>query len=242
MGKEYRGPNPITLRRVTPLMTSGRFVCKIQDKALFGCGLLGCAPMPESETGEPTARSEARSDPRDEELMAAAQAGDDGALTKLIARYRRPLYGFLWRRANHDVDDLFQETWLRVVRSIHRFDTDRRFSTWLFQIANNLCRDRGRRGAADRRKREAFSHTEKAGKDHAGASADALDATTLLTVLSDLQREVVVLRYYQQRSEAETAEILDIPKGTVKSRLHAAITAMRREVSSAPDPKEDANA
>ena len=52
----------------------------------------------------------------------------------------------------------------------------------------------------------------------------------------------VVLRYYQQRSEAETAEILEIPKGTVKSRLHAAITAMRREVSSASDPKEEENA
>ena len=198
--------------------------------------------MPESETRCATPGSEAHGDPSDEALMAAAQAGDDGALARLIARYRRPLYGFLWRRTSHDVDDLFQETWLRVVRSIQRFDTDRRFSTWLFQIANNLCRDRGRRLAADLRKREAFSHTDRAAKATAAASTDALDAAGLLAALSDLQREVVVLRYYQQRSEAETAEILGIPKGTVKSRLHAAIASMRREVSKASDPKEDANA
>ena len=173
----------------------------------------------------------------DEELMVQLQAGDEGALAVLIDRWRGPLYGFLHRRVPAAAsDDLFQETWLRVVRARRRFDPSRRFSTWLFQIANNLCRDRGRRLAADRRKREAYATAESlrnASEGHAPGAA--LDAAALLSVLSDLQREVVVLRYYQHRSEAETAEILGVPRGTVKSRLHSAIANMKKAVSPETD-------
>ena len=78
--------------------------------------------------------------------MVRVQAGEEGALVALMDRYKGPLYGFLSRRVEDSiVDDLFQESWLRVVRARDRFDPRRRFSTWIFQIANNLCRDRGRR-------------------------------------------------------------------------------------------------
>ena len=81
--------------------------------------------------------------------MVRVQAGDEGALAALMDRYKGPLYGFLNRRVGDAAaDDLFQESWLRVVRARDRFDPRRRFSTWIFQIANNLCRDRGRRRAA----------------------------------------------------------------------------------------------
>ncbi|NNL86124.1 MAG: sigma-70 family RNA polymerase sigma factor, partial [Myxococcales bacterium] len=130
----------------------------------------------------------------DEDLMAAAQRGDQDALSALITRYRKPLYGFLWRRVDGDVDDLFQETWLRVVRSRHRFSPQRRFSTWLFQIANNLCRDRARRRAAERRRREGFGQT--APTHTRPPSGARVDARKLLSHLSDAQREAVVSRYY----------------------------------------------
>ena len=69
----------------------------------------------------------------DEDLMVRVQAGDDAALGVLIERWRGPLYGFLHRRVEASAtDDLFQDTWLRVVRSRQRFDPSRRFSTWLF--------------------------------------------------------------------------------------------------------------
>src|SRR5881396_2744931 len=84
--------------------------------------------------------------PTDEELIAAVAGGDGRALETLIGRYERGLFQFIHRHTGgRDVEDLYQETWLRVVRAATRFDPRRRFSTWLFQIALNLCRDWHRR-------------------------------------------------------------------------------------------------
>src|SRR5438874_3997315 len=82
----------------------------------------------------------------DEELIAAVASGDGRALEELCRRWERPLFQLIRRHTGgRDVEDLYQETWLRVARAAHRFDTRRRFSTWLFQIALNLCRDHHRR-------------------------------------------------------------------------------------------------
>jgi RNA polymerase sigma-70 factor (ECF subfamily) len=166
----------------------------------------------------------------DEDLMVRVQAGDPQALSALIDRWRGPLYAFLWRRAGDGADDLFQESWIRVARARDRFDRSRRFSTWLFQIANNLCRDRWRRIDARRRALDALrDETHVTGR--AAAEPPALPADSELTrrlgALPERLREVLVLRYYHDQSEAEIAEILGIPRGTVKSRLHAAVRAAR---------------
>src|SRR5438093_12603052 len=82
----------------------------------------------------------------DEVLIAAVADGDGRALEELCRRWERPLFHFIHRHTSgRDVEDLYQETWLRVVRAARRFDPRRRFSTWLFQIALNLCRDWHRR-------------------------------------------------------------------------------------------------
>lgn len=161
--------------------------------------------------------------------MVCVQAGDPQALAALIDRWRGPLYAFLWRRAGDGADDLFQESWIRVARARDRFDRSRRFSTWLFQIANNLCRDRWRRLDARRRALDSFEEeTRVSGRD---VAEPLLPADTRLArrleALPERLREVLVLRYYQDQSEAEIAEILGIPRGTVKSRLHAAVRAAR---------------
>jgi RNA polymerase sigma-70 factor, ECF subfamily len=169
----------------------------------------------------------------DEDLMVRVQAGDSQALTALIDRWRGPLYAFLWRRAGDGADDLFQESWIRVARARDRFDRSRRFSTWLFQIANNLCRDRWRRLDARRRAFDALRDetlaTGRSAADPPALPADA-ELTRRLEALPERLREVLVLRYYQDQSEAEIAEILGIPRGTVKSRLHAAVRAARELV------------
>ena len=162
--------------------------------------------------------------------MVSVQAGDPQALAALIDRWRAPLYGFLWRRAGDAADDLFQESWIRVARARDRFDRSRRFSTWLFQIANNLCRDRWRRLDARRRAMDSLQDEVRAGgRDHV-ATPELPDEHAIerrLERLPERLREVLVLRYYQDLGEAEIAEILDIPRGTVKSRLHAAVRAAR---------------
>ncbi|HVH06749.1 MAG TPA: sigma-70 family RNA polymerase sigma factor [Myxococcota bacterium] len=164
-------------------------------------------------------------EPTDEELMVQVQAGNESALGTLVERWRSPLFGFLQRRTGPaDADDLFQETWLRVVRARRRFDPRRRFSTWLFQIANNLCRDRFRRSAVALRGRVAYAELPAA---PASGPDVRLDLERRLAALPDRLREVLVLRYFRDLGEREIAELLEIPAGTVKSRLHAAVRALR---------------
>src|SRR5881409_1366472 len=149
----------------------------------------------------------------DEELIAAVASGDGRGLEELCRRWERPLYQLIARHTGaRDVEDLYQETWLRVVRAARRFDPARRFSTWLFQIAVNLCRDWQRRPPPE------------------PVDPAAVDAHRLLATLPEAQRSAVILRYYHDLPEEEVAAILGCPRGTVKSRLHH---AMRRLLETA---------
>jgi len=155
----------------------------------------------------------------DEALIAAVAGGDGSALAELYRRWERPLFRFIDRHTGgRDVEDLYQETWLRVVRAARRFDPERRFSTWLFQIALNLCRDWHRRPPPEPAEVDDVATTDA----HVDA---AIDARRLLAALPEPQRSEVILRYYHDLGEDEVAAVLDCPRGTVKSRLH---NAMRR--------------
>jgi RNA polymerase sigma-70 factor (ECF subfamily) len=167
----------------------------------------------------------------DEQLVSELARGDEAALRELLTRYERPLSHFIFRHTGgRDVEDLYQETWIRVVQHARRFDPAKRFSTWMFQIALNLCRDWHRRARAD--PDSAAGATASVNLERREA---ALDAAALLAALPEPQREVIILRYYHDLSEEETAAVLGCPKGTVKSRLHnalARLTAMVREEES----------
>jgi RNA polymerase sigma-70 factor (ECF subfamily) len=159
----------------------------------------------------------------DEALIGEVAQGDEPALRELLRRYERPLSHFIYRyTAGRDVEDLYQETWLRVVRAATRFEPGKRFSTWLFQIAVNLCRDWRRRvppevtDAAD----------ETAAAEHLDRVDAGMDAVRLLARLPAQQREVLILRYFHDLTEDETAAILECPKGTVKSRMHQALARL----------------
>jgi RNA polymerase sigma-70 factor, ECF subfamily len=169
----------------------------------------------------------------DAELVRAVGAGDGTALAELCMRWQRPLYRFLHRYgAGDDADDLFQETWIRVVRSARRFDGERRFSTWLFQIALNLARDEGRR----RGRTEPDEGVDVADPDGIERVERTIDARRLLDGLPEAQREVVLLRLFADRSEDECAEILGCPRGTVKSRLHLAVKRLSEQARTEGDP------
>jgi RNA polymerase sigma factor (sigma-70 family) len=162
----------------------------------------------------------------DEALMAAVARGDGHAFEVLCRRWEGPLHRLIWRQTGgRDADDLHQETWLRVVRAAGRFDTSRRFSTWLFRIALNLCHDWHRRRPPE--PAQGVEAQPVGGADPAGTVGAALDAARLLAALPEAQREVVVLRCYHDLSEADVAAILDVPVGTVKSRFHHALARMR---------------
>ena len=145
----------------------------------------------------------------DEALMSRVRHGDTPALTELFTRYRSRLYVFLARRVGDAAaDDLFQETWLRVVRARDRFDPGRRFSTWLFQIATNLCRDSGRRRAVKGKAEDAMRDAERGDPMRKAPSPDLrLDVQRRLAELPERLQEVLLLRYFEQMTETEIAEV-----------------------------------
>ena len=158
----------------------------------------------------------------DEELVRRVAQGDEDALAELLRRYERSLSHFLYRQtAGRDVEDLYQETWLRVVRAADRFDAARKFSTWMFQIAVNLCRDWHRRRPPEPQQPGADAVASEAGSMEA-----RVDAGRLLATLPEAQREVLILRYYHDLTEEDIALIAACPKGTVKSRLHNALARL----------------
>lgn len=170
----------------------------------------------------------------DETLMAAVAVGDGAALAELCRRWEQPLFRLLARQTGgRDVDDLYQETWLHVVRAAGRFTQGRPFRPWLFQIAINCCRDWARRRRVDPLEHAAEAPSEPSDRGSTRIEA-VLDADRLLASLPPAQRDVVILRYYHDLPEGEVAEILGCPPGTVKSRLHHAIVRLVAAVRGAP--------
>lgn len=179
--------------------------------------------------------------PSDEALLAAHIAGDKTALRGLISRYERELLHFLYRFMGDRAaaEDVFQEAFLQVHQSAAQFDTERRFKPWLFTIAANKARDQLRSAA----RRPASSLQSTMDGDDSGTteflSLMASDEETPETHLEREElramvqsvvmsmpanlREILLLSYFNQFPYKQISEILDIPVGTVKSRLHSAV-------------------
>jgi RNA polymerase sigma-70 factor (ECF subfamily) len=161
----------------------------------------------------------------DEELMRAVALGDERALGVLVDRHAPRIHAFLVRLVDDasDADDLVQETWLRVARGAGSFDPARRFRPWLYGVAANLARDLQRRRRVRARPLEP-GPTATTPSD----PSVALDLRARLGELPTRLREVVLLRYFEDMSEAEMSRALRVPPGTVKSRLHAALRKLRQ--------------
>lgn len=185
----------------------------------------------------------------DEALMAALAQGDSGALRTLMQRYRGPLYGYLVRMLNSkdDAEDLFQEVFLRVLRHAGRFEAGRRFRPWLYTIAGNMVRNTYRWRSY--RQNVPLDREDDEGQSLAGQlqgegeapsapaeRAEVADAVrTAVESLPPKGRVALVLFYYQGLSYEEVSEALEIPLGTVKSRIH---NAMKR-LGKALEPQKD---
>ena len=156
----------------------------------------------------------------------------------LVDRHYDALMGYLYRMCGGNrplVEDLAQETFLRVLRSIGRYDYPRPFKPWLYAIATNLARSHYAR--ADTRRSMTIANpvakdatTNPPIEDIVTNSEDVRQAVQALMMLPDHFREVIVLRYLQELSLAEIAEALDIPVGTVKSRLSNGLRKLREVV------------
>ena len=179
--------------------------------------------------------------PTDEELLAEYLSGDVASFELFVRRHMRELHQFALRFTADSVaaEDVVQETLIQLHTSAHKFDPARRFKPWLFTIAANKARDYLRRRT---RKRELpidayVEHDGDAGQrfiDLFSAAPRSPDDDLLLEEKRRLVksavdevpqrlREVLILAYYHRFPYREMAEILDVPLGTIKSRLHAAV-------------------
>jgi len=167
----------------------------------------------------------------DEALMQAYCQGETKAFDELLSRYRTPLFSTLCRLVGDRTlaEDLFQETFLRVIRNAGRFDPRRNFSGWLYQIARNLGVDALRQRGV--RQEQALADEAPApGPDPERALASAEQGLAIakgLQLLSLEQREVFVLREFSGLSFKEIAEITGSPLNTVLGRMHLAVKKLR---------------
>ncbi len=183
----------------------------------------------------------------DEQLLASYAQGDQPALAELIRRYQQELFAFLARFVSDAAaaDDLFQETFFQVHRNAKSFDAGRRFRPWLFTIAANKARDHLR--ATGRHYVQSLDNTAgRGGSDESTTFVDLMDSgmapppleiaggedraavQRILAALPGHYREVLVMSYFHEFSYKEMADMLHIPLGTVKSRLHAALACFAR--------------
>jgi RNA polymerase sigma-70 factor, ECF subfamily len=160
----------------------------------------------------------------DETLMLEFQKGSREAFEELFARYRGPLYGFFRRRLNGDqrAEDLMQETFLAVIRATARYEPRALVRTYLYGIAMNLV-------MAERRKqfRDAPAGTMAAEPATENEPEAVLWIRQALAKLDESEREILMLREYEQLSYAEIAELVNVPVNTVRSRLFRARMALK---------------
>jgi RNA polymerase sigma-70 factor (ECF subfamily) len=171
----------------------------------------------------------------DENLLAAVLYGDMDALAMLVERYQRPLTGYLDRLVGPDwslAQDLAQETFLRVLRQRDERG-DRPFRPWLFAIATNLARDHFKSAAVQRAApldddlQTSLVDKTAGPEERALAEERGAVIAAALNTLNVEYRATLSLRFYNGLSLQEIAEILEIPLGTVKSRLSTGLRRLR---------------
>ncbi len=178
-------------------------------------------------------------DPSDASVLSRFTRGDPEALGILAARYEASLFG-LARGLLNGNDDLareaVQECWVRVIRHAERFRGDSAVRTWIYRILVNRC--------LDARAREARSAHNAANAEALGFDQDFLDPADAATSadlgtqvahivqsLPEPMRVVLILCYHRGLTHQQSAEVLGIPVGTLKTRLHAALNRLRESLT-----------
>jgi len=180
----------------------------------------------------------------DEVLFERYRGGDTGALRTLVERYHGELIRFLYRLVGDQAgaEDVFQEAFLQVHLSAASFDATRRFRPWLFTIAANKGRDYLRKKG----RRRTLELSAPVGGDDGETFVDLLEmdiaqpdakmdseemnkkVQRAVEMLSPTLREILLLAYFNRLSYAAISDELEIPLGTVKSRLHAAVASFAK--------------
>ena len=170
----------------------------------------------------------------DEQLMMDFQAGRTQAFEELFDRYRNPIYGFFRRRlANaHRAEDMAQEAFIVILRGTEKYEPKAKFRTYLYAVALKLLWSERRKELRDARIKAEPAENQRldaSGGEWIRQALERLDAP---------QREVLMLREYEQLSYDEIAELLKIPINTVRSRLFRARNDLKTLLE--PQPTKEA--
>jgi RNA polymerase sigma-70 factor, ECF subfamily len=170
--------------------------------------------------------------------------GDQDAFGEIVEIYKNSVYQLCFRMLgnSHEAEDIAQEAFLRAYVNIKSFNQDLKFSTWLFRIATNLCIDRIRK-----KKPDYYLDAEVAGTEGLTMYSQIPSETKLpekelesLELQETVQKEIlklpekyrtaILLKYIEDLSLNEISEILDLPLGTVKTRIHRGREALRQQL------------
>lgn len=179
----------------------------------------------------------------DEELVARSIGGDRDSFNQLIVRWERPIYALAYRTLGREEEarDICQETFLRAFRALPNFRGQAKFSSWLYRIALNLCRDwiRKERRAPVVQPPEDVDLFDLAASAEPSESIEDLvarkDMTRLvekaMARLPEEQRTAILLKEYHGLTFQEIADLVGCPLSTVKTRLYQGLTVLRRELA-----------
>lgn len=179
----------------------------------------------------------------DEELVARATAGDTDSFNQLVVRWERPIYALAYRTLGREEDarDVVQEAFLRAYRGLRGFKGEAKFSSWLYRITLNLCRD------AMRRERRTpivqvpeGSDPMELADDHVAPTESVEDlvarremsaaVSRAMAELPEEQRTAILLKEYHGLTFQEIADMLGCPLSTVKTRLYQGLSVLRRRL------------
>ena len=178
----------------------------------------------------------------DEELVARSVSGDTDSFNQLVVRWERPIYSLAYRVLGHEENarDVCQEAFLRAFRGLKGFKGQAKFSSWLYRITFNLCRDwmRRERRVALMQAPEGVDPVEPAVADTTAESSEDLVirrdlgrmVSKAMMVLTVEQRTVIILKEYHGLTFQEIADLVECPLSTVKTRLYQGLSVLRRHL------------
>lgn len=182
---------------------------------------------------------------KEKRLIRRVKKGDHLAFAELVDRYKNSVYAICLRMVGNrqEAEDLSQETFIRAYKNIAQFDSDRKFSTWLFRIATNVSIDSLRRkkpsvsldaeipGAEGLVLKELLSGGETLPDEQIVRNEMDQFIQHEISLLPEKYRSAIILKYIEDLSLKEISEIMCIPVGTVKTRIHRGREMLRKQMA-----------
>lgn len=184
----------------------------------------------------------------DQEVIEHARQGRESAFRELIGRYERPVFSLIYRlvRDRERAEDLSQDTFIKVLNHIDRYDPSYKFSSWIFKIAHNTALDHLRRREPETLSIDGSPHartaaeveattltpasTDESPEDYASSRELGQEIEVAIGRLRAEYRTAIMLCHVEGRPYEEIAHIMDVPLGTVKTYIHRARNELRKQL------------